>query len=42
VGEGVSDAGSAYEVSVSSDSVSSPSKSSPSDVSSSFASYVPS
>lgn len=42
VGEGVSDAGSACEVSVSSDGVSSPRISSPSDVSSSSASYVPS
>lgn len=42
VGEGVSDAGSACEVSVSSEGVSSPSKSSPSDVSSSFVSYIPS
>lgn len=42
VGEGVSDARSACEVSVSSDGVSSPSMSSPSDVSSSFVSYVPS
>lgn len=42
MGEGVSDARSACEVSVSSDGVSSPSKSSPSEVSSSLASYPPS